>query len=225
MIMNDIPTWERDEVIGIQTEGLSRQKQLRKAAQKDWESLSEMNLYAIDDNMRKTYLLRLAEKDEKVALATRRLIYDTTDIDDDMLNTLPASVKCETYLKGRGAHLILPPLLPKNRAGSHAAALWYAGTVRPSLNAWFSQHPIAGSDKMTFHLAITYLSLIGRRARDFDNMELKALIDVICRASHLGDSPAAYELFVQGREGIREQTEVWIMPANEFPKHLQSHGT
>ena len=77
-----------------------------------------------------------------------------------------------------------------------------------------------------FHVCILIYEHIygpGRRFLDHDNLELKHCQDVLEAAFLTNDTSALCSAFQCSRRGERNATRIWILPAEAFPKWLESH--
>lgn len=77
-----------------------------------------------------------------------------------------------------------------------------------------------------FHICVLAYEHIygpGRRFLDHDNMELKHCQDVLEAAFLTNDTSALCSAFQCSRRGERNATRIWVLPAEVFPKWLESH--
>ena len=169
-----------------------------------------MNIEMMPPKMRQRLITKLAEYDERVAIETRSLIYDGND-DITCEGSSDTTTTVEPVCGGRGVVINTIPLPPKQRVGSHSSARFLHSVLRPPLDKYFKDHPFYIDDKYVLIIEQIYKDLYGRRAKDFDNTELKALVDVICRSSHLGDRPYAYTLVVSAKEGKCDSTRIYLL--------------
>lgn len=62
-----------------------------------------------------------------------------------------------------------------------------------------------------------------RRVTDHDNLELKHCQDVLEAAFLTNDTSALCSAFQCSHRGERNATRIWVLPAEAFPKWLESH--
>ena len=77
-----------------------------------------------------------------------------------------------------------------------------------------------------FHICVLAYEHIygpGRRFLDHDNLELKHCQDVLEAAFLTNDTSALCSAFQCSRRGERNATRIWVLPAEVFPKWLESH--
>ena len=77
-----------------------------------------------------------------------------------------------------------------------------------------------------FHICVLAYEHIygpGRRFLDHDNLELKHCQDVLEAAFLTNDTSALCSAFQCSRRGDRNATRIWVLPAEAFPKWLESH--
>ena len=77
-----------------------------------------------------------------------------------------------------------------------------------------------------FHICVLAYEHIygpGRRFLDHDNLELKHCQDVLEAAFLTNDTSALCSAFQCSHRGERNATRIWVLPAEAFPKWLESH--
>ena len=77
-----------------------------------------------------------------------------------------------------------------------------------------------------FHICVLAYEHIygpGRRFLDHDNLELKHCQDVLEAAFLTNDTSALCSAFQCSHRGVRNATRIWVLPAEAFPKWLESH--
>lgn len=77
-----------------------------------------------------------------------------------------------------------------------------------------------------FHICVLAYEHIygpGRRFLDHDNLELKHCQDELEAAFLTNDTSALCSAFQCSHRGERNATRIWVLPAEAFPKWLESH--
>lgn len=201
-------------------EGIPSQIRLREKAEKAYLAVMDPGFAHLPKDERTRLLIRLSEADEAVAEGTRSLIYALEDECGYECDVSPSEFFAEPLYAGHGAHIVCGPLVPKERAGSHAAADWFGSMLRRPLNRFFAENPVDLNDSYIYHIVSVYTDLSARRIRDFDNIELKALIDVVGRSSHLGDSPKKCGVHLSISGGDSDRTEIFIIREESFGEYI-----
>ena len=128
----------------------------------------------------------------------------------------PARVE---LLEGGWLAVTLEAVLPRRGDGDRSRFL--AHSLRAAIRRAFP-------DRLPpkFHICVLAYEHIygpGRRFLDHDNLELKHCQDVLEAAFLTNDTSALCSAFQCSRRGERNATRIWVLPAEAFPKRLESH--
>ena len=122
-------------------------------------------------------------------------------------------------LGGGGLAAPLGAVLP--RRGDSDRSRFLAHSLRAAIRRAFP-------DRLPpkFHICVLAYEHIygpGRRFLDHDNLELKHCQDVLEAAFLTNDTSALCSAFQCSHRGERNATRIWVLPAEAFPKWLESH--
>ena len=111
------------------------------------------------------------------------------------------------------------PVLPRRGDGDRGRFL--AHSLRAAIRRAFP-------DRLPpkFHICVLAYEHIygpGRRFLDHDNLELKHCQDVLEAAFLTNDTSALCSAFQCSRRGERNATRIWVLPAEAFPRWLETH--
>ena len=128
----------------------------------------------------------------------------------------PASVKIVL------SQYSLPGLFPKRRIRSSTAFLH--DPLHYALKEFFTNHDVAPFKECVICFCLVYdRELPQRRIKDYDNMELKLILDVISSYALFDDSGLYCDDHHTTELGETDQTIVYIMEKNMFPDWLGKH--
>ncbi len=122
-------------------------------------------------------------------------------------------------LEGGWLAVTLEAVLP--RRGDSDRSRFLAHSLRAAIRRAFP-------DRLPpkFHICVLAYEHIygpGRRFLDHDSLELKHCQDVLEAAFLTNDTSALCSAFQCSHRGERNATRIWVLPAEAFPKWLESH--
>jgi hypothetical protein len=112
----------------------------------------------------------------------------------------------------------LPSILPKKSKGS---AAWLTDPLYPAMNRfWAGKQPVRYPYNVTIIRHIYNRERPERQYRDHDNIELNKVIDIVALYVMVDDSPLRCRHFYCAAPGSVDQTEVYVVPQEEFAAFL-----
>ena len=158
---------------------------------------------------------------EKIACRLRHLIYSSTDIQKkDYLNSASATHGIQIEQRGGVMEITLPGLLPKRKQRRSTEFLldpfYYA------LSQYAETHDIPKYR----HCVVCFSHIYGRdlptrRIRDYDNLELKQILDVIGAFIMVDDTGLLCDAYNTTELGDADCTRVSVMDKNSFSGWLK----
>lgn len=128
---------------------------------------------------------------------------------------LDISIKIE----GEALKIVLPCLLPRRKA--HAAADFLVLPVYAVLQKYAMSHTLPHYDRYTLCLRHIYdVELGAKYVRDYDNIEIKPVLDAVALYFMPDDSGLCCDLYHTTGVGPRNCTELYLMDSNLFPVWL-----
>lgn len=164
-----------------------------------------------------------AIRGERIACRLRHLIYSTTSIKKaDFLKDVAQNQGIRIENKEGIMQITLPSLLPKRKQQRNTEFL-----IDPFYFA-FSQYadtnPIQKYRECIVCFSHVYSrELPTRRIRDYDNIELKQILDVIATFIMLDDSGLLCDAYNTTELGDEDCTRIFVMDKSLFPKWLAMH--
>lgn len=153
---------------------------------------------------------------EKIACNMRHLIYSTTSLKKsefikDVAKEHNIKVKCVE----KGFMIEIPSLLPKRKSGKSSEfitdPLFYALSEFALENA-----PIKYDNCVVCFVHIYDRNLSEGRIRDYDNIELKQILDVIATFFMKDDSGKCCDMFNTTQFGETDCTRIYIVKKSDF---------
>lgn len=157
---------------------------------------------------------------ERIACRLRHLIYATTAIQkEDYLTSAAVMQGIQIQAEDGILEITLPGLLPKRRQKESTEYL--LDPFRAALAQYVRQRPGARLDHCVVCFTHVYSrELPERRIRDYDNLELKQLLDVAASFLLADDSGLLCDVYHTTQLGPQDCTRISIMPGDRFPQWL-----
>jgi hypothetical protein len=169
---------------------------------------------------------KLAEISEKVTLETRALPRYTgnpnvlKDLEKHIENNIPVEIG---FTKEGWFSIRIPRLLPRKGFGS---ADYIRDIVWLNLRKFFKNKPtIRYPDCVLIYRHIYGREYNKRYVRDHDNIETYMISDMIALYVLRDDNPYLCNNYDCTAEGVRERTEVYVVPKAEFLEWLDQEKT
>ena len=170
--------------------------------------------------------LDLVHPTEKLAILTRALPFfsghplSSDHIEENILRSVTVDIG---MTKERWFKMSFPSLLPKKESGS---AEYVRGFLYPAMRRYFSRNPrIRFSDSVIIFRHIYDRHRPEREYRDHDNIELNAVVDVLAVYLMEGDAPLRCFHYYCTAAGDSDQTEVMVLPKEDFLRWLVGEKT
>ena len=162
---------------------------------------------------------------ERITCRLRHLIYATTSIKkEEYLRSAETMQGIEISENGGILEIKLPCLLPKRRQRQSTEFLLDPFTS--ALSDYAAHHTMPQFQHCVVCFSHIYAQeLPERRIRDYDNLELKAVIDVIATFCLTDDTGALCDSFQTTRFGYSSSTVITVMPKNCFSAWLNAPET
>lgn len=159
---------------------------------------------------------------EQITCRLRHLIYATTSVKkseylSSACNLMEIQVECTDGI----VKITLPSLLPKRK--QHQYGEFLLDPLQNALTQYAQSHPLP-----RFHHCVVCFSHIycrdlpERRIRDYDNLELKQLLDVISSFFMTDDSGLLCDAYNTTELGPTDATRITIMDSNRFSNWIES---
>lgn len=117
----------------------------------------------------------------------------------------------------------LPRLLPKKRQKSSAAFL--LPPLQAALDSFCKVHPFTPFGRCVVCVEHVYdAALPHSRMRDYDNLQLKPVLDMVVLYAMQDDSGSLCDLYQTSGLEFEPCTRVTVLPPEAFPRWLESHG-
>ncbi len=157
---------------------------------------------------------------EGIACRLRHLIYASTTVRKDEYLTSAAVVQGVGVRHKNGIfEVTLPGLLPKRK--QRAGTEYLLDPLNAALAQYAKGHPLPRfRDCMICYTHIYDRALPDRRIRDYDNLEVKQIQDVIASFVLVDDSGALCDTYHTTALGEADATRVSVMDSSRFPEWL-----
>lgn len=158
---------------------------------------------------------------EQIACRLRHLIYATTRTrKDEYLPSAAAMMGILIEQNGDVMEITLPGLLPKRKRRPSTEFL-----LDP-FNAALSQYAKEHTMPRYEHCVVCFSSIYShkapeRRVRDYDNLEMKQLLDVAAAYLLVDDSGLLCDAYITTELGEADCTRIFIMDSNRFPSWIK----
>lgn len=168
-----------------------------------------------------TLSIDAALRAEQIACRLRHLIYATTRTQkDDYLPSAAAMMDILVEQNGEVMEITLPALLPKRKRRPSTEYL-----LDP-FNAALSQYAKTHTMPRYEHCVVCFSSIYNhevpeRRVRDYDNLEMKQLLDVAASYLLVDDSGLLCDAYMTTELGEVDCTRIFIMDSDYFSTWLK----
>lgn len=160
---------------------------------------------------------------ENITCRLRRLIYASTNIKKAEYLTSAAAIQGIGVCYEDGVFEVeLPCLLPKRKQWQSAEYL--LDPLGAALSQYARSHPLPRFQHCVIAFSHIYdRDLPERRIRDYDNLELKQIQDVIAAFVLTDDTGALCDVYHTTEMGSEDRTRISIMARELFPAWLEAH--
>ena len=142
---------------------------------------------------------------EQIACRMRHLVYGFT------------TVQKHEYL----VEITLPGLLPKKKQRS---AEYLTDPLEQALGQFVKDHPLSHFESCIICFCHIYAVSGGRgRIRDYDNLEMKQILDVVCAYLMMDDNGLLCNVYNTTELGEEDVTKLFVMDQDMFPGWLEEH--
>lgn len=161
-----------------------------------------------------------ALRSEKIACRLRHLIYSTTSIKKaEYLNSAGVIHGIEIRHEDGVIEVTLPSLLPKRKQRQSTEFL--LDPFYFTLSQYTEAHPLPKfTDCVVCFSHVYSQELPARRVRDYDNLELKQLLDVLSTFIMADDSGILCDAYNTTELGEKDCTRIFVMDKSKFPGWL-----
>lgn len=165
-------------------------------------------------------LTALCESAEKLAVYAREEWRDYPSPEDDNEERFAGAEEEPVSLRPvcEGVWCLrVPPLLPKSKVSRQgiSAGKWYSAMYGARLARLLEEVDL-GEGPFVLWYRHVYRSLHSRHVKDFDNLETKALTDLITKRLGKDDHPSMFACYVDAVEGEGDYCDIYIMPKERF---------
>lgn len=164
-----------------------------------------------------------ALRSEKIACKMRHLIYNSTSVrKQEYLSAARAVQGIRIFERDGVFTIVLPGLIPKRRQRKNSEFL--TDTLCATLNQYADSHPLPKFQHCVVCFSHIYdQNLPERRIRDYDNMELKQLLDVVAAFIMEDDSGILCDAYNTTELGESDCTCISIMKKERFFQWIEEH--
>ena len=161
---------------------------------------------------------------EKTTCHLRNLLFDTAPTPRPEYFSLAAVEQGVSVTYRDGIFRVrLPRLLSKKRQKSSAAFL--LPPLQTALDGFCKTHPFPLYDRCVVCVEHVYdAALPHSQMRDYDNLQLKPVLDIVALYAMQDDSGLLCDLYQTSSLEFESCTRVTILPPEAFPHWLESHG-
>lgn len=159
---------------------------------------------------------------EQIACRLRHLIYATTNIQKpEYLSSAETLLEISVCCSDGIVEVTIPSLLPKRK--QHASAEFLLDPLQNALSRYASTHPLPHFRHCVICFSHEYSrDLPERRIRDYDNLELKQLLDVIASYFIDDDGGLLCDAYNTTELSDFDRTRIFIMDSSCFPNWLEA---
>lgn len=157
---------------------------------------------------------------ERIACRLRHLIYTSTSVKKEEYLTSAAVMQgVVVSYEDSLLEITLPCLLPKRQKRQSSEFL--IDPIHAALSQYAKSHPMPQFQHCVVCFSHVYCQeLPERRVRDYDNLELKQLLDVVASFIMVDDSGLLCDAYNTTELGETDCTRISIMPQSRFPTWL-----
>lgn len=162
-----------------------------------------------------------AHRAEVIACRLRNLVYVTTSAKkDDYLLSAAEAMEIEVSSRDGVIEIVLPCLLPKKKKGENCDFL--AGPLASAMGVFAAEHQMPRMGHCVICFSHIYdRKLPERRVRDYDNIEMKKLLDVAASYILTDDNGLLCDAYNTTELGDADRTVISIMESERFPRWLE----
>ena len=148
------------------------------------------------------------------------MVYETTDMDKtEYLLSAADAQGVQIQRRGGVLEITLPGLVPKRRRKQNPEFLLDPFTA--AMSRFVEEHDVPRYEHCVVCFAHVYDRKLSRyRVRDYDNLELKQLLDVATSFVMLDDSGLLCDAYYTTELGESDCTRMFIMDSRHFPVWL-----
>ena len=161
-----------------------------------------------------------ARRSEQITCRLRHMVYETTDMDKTEYLLSAADAQGVQIQRRSGVlEITLPGLVPKRRRRQNPEFLLDPFTA--AMSRFVEEHDVPRYEHCVVCFAHVYDRKLSRyRVRDYDNLELKQLLDVATSFVMLDDSGLLCDAYYTTELGESDCTRMFIMDSRHFPAWL-----
>ena len=161
-----------------------------------------------------------ARRSEQITCRLRHMVYETTDMDKtEYLLSAADAQGVQIQRRGGVLEITLPGLVPKRRRRQNPEFLLDPFTA--AMSRFVEEHDVPRYEHCVVCFAHVYDRKLSRyRVRDYDNLELKQLLDVATSFVMLDDSGLLCDAYYTTELGESDCTRMFIMDSRHFPVWL-----
>ena len=161
-----------------------------------------------------------ARRSEQITCRLRHMVYETTDMDKTEYLLSAADAQGVQIQRRSGVlEITLPGLVPKRRRRQNPEFLLDPFTA--AMSRFVEEHDVPRYEHCVVCFAHVYDRKLSRyRVRDYDNLELKQLLDVATSFVMLDDSGLLCDAYYTTELGESDCTRMFIMDSRHFPVWL-----
>lgn len=161
-----------------------------------------------------------ALRTEQIACRMRHLVYGFTTVQKHEYLTSAANVLGITITAQPGlVEITLPGLLPKKK---QCSAEYLADPLDQALGQFTKEHPCSRFDSCVICFCHIYAESGGRgRIRDYDNLEMKRLLDIVCAYLMEDDTGLLCDVYNTTELGEEDATKLCVMDRDLFSGWLE----
>ncbi len=162
-----------------------------------------------------------ALRSELITCRLRRLIYETTETKkQEYLASTGVVMGIEIEVKDGILEITIPSLIPKNKRNKNTDFL--TDPLYFTLQSYAYTHGLPQFEHCVVCFAHVYDETLSiRRTRDYDNLELKQILDVISSFVMQDDAGLLCDAYNTTELGPCDCTRVTVMPREHFPAWLE----
>lgn len=162
--------------------------------------------------------VRMARRAEWIALRLRELVYVSTNIRKwDYLSRAAETMKIKIEEHEGIYEITLPGLMPKRKSRKGTAYL--IEPLYAALDEFIRGHRIVHYTHYTVCFVLVYdRTLSIRRVRDYDNLELKEVLDATAAYLMVSDGGLLCDAYQTTELGDTDCTQIFIMDTERYPE-------
>lgn len=162
--------------------------------------------------------VRMARRAEWISLRLRELVYMSTNVRKwDYLPRAAETMGIRIVERAGVYEITLPGLMPKRKSRKGTAYL--IEPLYATLEKFIREHRIAYHAHYTVCFVLIYdRAMPERRVRDYDNLELKEVLDAAAAYLMVSDSGLLCDAYQTTELGKADCTQVFIMDTERYPE-------